>query len=218
MKAQPTVIQGKIHLQDFDSGYCGGLDKEKTKLKTAEYGQRIGELQTALRNQPPAVVAADLAAHAAHVEALRAQVQAAEQKAAGMLATAPTVDADALIALLKELDYLGDPSLGKMWDRSLVYVATDFGRSKDRPKNAQTFGSGHDLSNGNVLLSPMLKGNRVYGGVDPKTAKTYGWGREDGAPDSSTVMREGDVYSLVCHAMDIDFAGRKDMPGLVKDA
>ena len=48
MKTQPTVIQGKISLQDFDSGYCGGLDKEETKLKTAEYGQRIGELQQLL--------------------------------------------------------------------------------------------------------------------------------------------------------------------------
>jgi len=48
MKAQPTVLQRKIRLQDFDSDYCGGLDKEKTKLKTAEYGQRIGELQQLL--------------------------------------------------------------------------------------------------------------------------------------------------------------------------
>lgn len=125
---------------------------------------------------------------------------------------------DGLVTLLKEEDYLGEAARGKMWDRSLVYVATDFGRSKERPKNSQSFGSGHDLSNGNVLLSPMLKGNRVYGGVEVQTAKTYGFDRDSGEPDADTVMREGDVYSLVCHAMGVDFPGRKDMPGLVKDA
>ena len=48
MKKQPTIIQGKIRLQDFDSDYCAGLDKEKTKEKTAEYGRCIGELQQLL--------------------------------------------------------------------------------------------------------------------------------------------------------------------------
>jgi len=48
VKDQPTVIQGKIRLKHFDSGYCAGLDKEKTKEKTAEYGRRIGELQQLL--------------------------------------------------------------------------------------------------------------------------------------------------------------------------
>ena len=48
MKTQSTVISGKIRLKDFDSGYCGGLDKEQTKEKTAQYGQRIGELQQLL--------------------------------------------------------------------------------------------------------------------------------------------------------------------------
>ena len=48
MKKQPVVITGKIRLKDFDPSYCGGLDKEKTKEKTAEYGQRIGDLQQLL--------------------------------------------------------------------------------------------------------------------------------------------------------------------------
>jgi len=122
---------------------------------------------------------------------------------------------DALITLLKEQDYLGDPANGKMWDRSLVYIATDFGRTKQRPENAAQFGSGHDLSNGNVLISPLLKGNRVYGGVDSKTAKTYGFDPTTGEPDPDRVMREGDIYSLVCHAMGVEFAGRKDMPALI---
>ena len=122
---------------------------------------------------------------------------------------------DGIITLLKEEDYMGDPSLGKMWDRSLVYVATDFGRSKERPAGASEFGSGHDLSNGNLLVSPLLKGNKVYGGVDPTTAKTFGFDPATGEPDPGRVMREGDVYSLVCHAMGVEFPGRQDMPALV---
>src|SRR6266404_2316252 len=48
MKKQPIVIEGKIRLRDFDPGYRGGLDKEKTKAKTEEYRERIGELQELL--------------------------------------------------------------------------------------------------------------------------------------------------------------------------
>jgi len=48
MKPQPFIIQGKVRLADFDPGYCGGLDKEKTKLKTEQHAQRIGELQELL--------------------------------------------------------------------------------------------------------------------------------------------------------------------------
>ncbi|MDB6028247.1 MAG: Polyphosphate:nucleotide phosphotransferase, family [Verrucomicrobiales bacterium] len=45
---QPIIINGKVRLKDFDSACFGGLDKEKTKPKTIEYGQRIGELQQLL--------------------------------------------------------------------------------------------------------------------------------------------------------------------------
>ena len=48
MKEQPVVIKGNIRLRDLDPGYCGGLDKEKTKAKTARHGERIGELQQLL--------------------------------------------------------------------------------------------------------------------------------------------------------------------------
>ncbi|MBL8742404.1 MAG: hypothetical protein JNK04_14950, partial [Myxococcales bacterium] len=124
---------------------------------------------------------------------------------------------DGLITLLKEEDYLGDTDLGPMWDRSLVYVATDFGRTKTRPSGSSlTFGSGHDLSNGNVLLSPLLRGNRVFGGVDPATLATYGFEPKTGDADRDRVMREGDIYSLVAHALDVPFDGRVDMPALVR--
>ncbi len=45
---QEIVIKGRIRLKNFDSGYCGGLDKEKTRAKTIALGQRIAELQQLL--------------------------------------------------------------------------------------------------------------------------------------------------------------------------
>ena len=33
----------------------------------------------------------------------------------------------------------------------MIYVATDFGWTRNRPDSATTFGSGHDLNNGFVL-------------------------------------------------------------------
>ena len=127
--------------------------------------------------------------------------------------------ADGLISLLKEQDFdENDPGQGKMWDRSLVYIASDFGRDKTRPADSLDFGSGHHLNNGNVLISPLLNGNRVYGGVDVNTALTFGFDRATGAPAPGTLMHEGDVYSAVCHALGIDFAGRIDMPAMVRGA
>ena len=45
MKNQLLIIKGKIRLAKYDPAFCGGLEKEQTKLKTEKYAQRIGELQ-----------------------------------------------------------------------------------------------------------------------------------------------------------------------------
>jgi hypothetical protein len=123
---------------------------------------------------------------------------------------------DGLITLLKTFDYLGDPTLGKMWSRSLIYVATDFGREKFRPSGATSWSTGHHLNNGALLISPLLKGNAVYGGVDPNTLLTYGFDRRTGDPDPGAIMREGDVYSAIASALDIEFAERRDMSVMLK--
>jgi hypothetical protein len=115
---------------------------------------------------------------------------------------------DGLIGLLKSQDFdETDPSRGTLWDRSLIYVATDFGRDKTRPANALQFGTGHDLNNGNVLISPLIKGNTAWGGVDPATAKTFG----DAGDGTRTTFREGHLYSAVATALDVDFTNRLDM-------
>lgn len=124
---------------------------------------------------------------------------------------------DGLIDLLKAEPV--DPaveSAGTLWDRSLIYIATDFGRDKSRPAGSNNWGSGHHLNNGVVVISPLVKGNRVYGGVDPETCLTYGFDRVSGEPRPDLRLREGDVYSAICHAMGIDFPGRVDFPSIVR--
>jgi hypothetical protein len=122
---------------------------------------------------------------------------------------------DSLITLLKAEDYLGDPANGKIWDRSLIYVATEFGRSKNT-QGGGSRGSGHDLNNGSLLISPRLRGGRVYGGIDDATGLTYGFDPATGASEPGRTMSEKDVYSLACHALGVEFPGRVDMPGLVR--
>jgi hypothetical protein len=123
---------------------------------------------------------------------------------------------DGLIRLLKQTEDASRPGTS-LWANSLVYVATDFGREKNRPAaGALAFGSGHHLNNGVVLVSPLVKGNRVFGGVDPATCLTYGFDRTTGAPVPGTVMAEADVYNTVCGALGVDFAGRTPMPAVVK--
>jgi PPK2 family polyphosphate:nucleotide phosphotransferase len=46
--SQPIKITSKIRLRDFSPGYHAGMDKEKTREKTARLCERIGELQQLL--------------------------------------------------------------------------------------------------------------------------------------------------------------------------
>ncbi|MCX6129180.1 MAG: hypothetical protein NTX25_08990, partial [Proteobacteria bacterium] len=105
------------------------------------------------------------------------------------------------------------PSKGKMWDRSMIYVATEFGRDK-----VASGGSGHHLNNGVLMISPMLQGNKIFGGVDTTTGLTYGFDPTSGAPNTGIVMKEKHHYSAMCHAMGINFEGRINMPALVRKA
>lgn len=112
---------------------------------------------------------------------------------------------DRLATLLKAEPFDGTESL---WDRTLLYVATDFGRTRNRPDNVMEFGTGHDLNNGFVMLSPMVKGNTVLGGVDPATTMTYGFDPRTGqAQPGKTSSNEPDIYSGVLTAMGADLSG-----------
>lgn len=125
---------------------------------------------------------------------------------------------DALVTLLKEEHVGGDPSAPTMWERSVVYVATEFGREKVRPRDATAFPTGHHQNNGVLLLSPLLRGNRVYGGVDPESCLTYGFDPETGEPAPGTAMTMRDVYAAIAGALDIRYEGRRELPAMVRGA
>lgn len=123
--------------------------------------------------------------------------------------------ADGLIELLKGEEYAGGESL---WDRSMIYIASDFGRTKHRPAGADEFGSSHDLNNGVVSLSPLVKGNRVLGGVSADTGMTYGFDPQTGAPDTGRQMEESEIFAGLLQSLSVDTspAGLPDMPAMRK--
>ncbi len=115
---------------------------------------------------------------------------------------------DKLICLLK-----GDecsPGTGEsFWDRTCIYVATDFGRSKGRLQAGDTgFGSGHDLNNALLVLSPMCNGNTVLGGVNPDTGLTHGFDTSTGAPIAEAPpASEAEFYAGILQLMGVDTSG-----------
>jgi hypothetical protein len=112
--------------------------------------------------------------------------------------------ADRLITLLKAEELGGGRSF---WDRSMIYIATEFGRTRRRPEGAQSFGSGHDLNNGSLIISPLANGGKVLGGVDPDTLLTYGFDPETGRPEPGRNMTEPEIYSGIAHALGIETPG-----------
>jgi len=115
--------------------------------------------------------------------------------------------ASGLITLLQGEEWAGGQSL---WDRTMIYVATDFGRSKNRVANAAEFGTGHDLNNGVLMLSPMVNGNTVLGGRNTSTGMTYGFDPGTGTPDPGRTMTEEEIFGGVLGVMGIDTGGETD--------
>jgi hypothetical protein len=114
---------------------------------------------------------------------------------------------DKLIVLLKSEPF--DSSGESLWDRSLIYMATEFGRTRNRTDGTtELFGTGHDLNNGFMLLSPRIRGNTVLGGVDPLTTLTYGFDPRTGAPEHGKMTsNEPDIFSGILTAMGVDTSG-----------
>jgi hypothetical protein len=108
---------------------------------------------------------------------------------------------DKMSDLLKEDELLGTGE--SLYDRSLFYVATDFGRTKNRTGGNASFGSGHDLNNGAVILCPNGKGG-LYGGVDPATALTHGFDLATGTPDPGRQTSERELYAGILQLLGID--------------
>ncbi|MBI2372409.1 MAG: hypothetical protein HYV07_00285 [Deltaproteobacteria bacterium] len=114
--------------------------------------------------------------------------------------------ADGLIDLLSAEP--AEPSSSEsLWDRTMIYVATEFGREKSRAPGSTDFGSGHHLNNGYLMISPLVNGGRVLGGVDPATALTYGFDPATGDPDLGRNMTEKEIFSGILHALSVGTAG-----------
>jgi len=94
-----------------------------------------------------------------------------------------------------------------LMDHTLIYLATDFGRSKGRSGGAIGFGSGHELNNGNLIVSPLTPGNTVLGGVEPTTGMTYGWDPMSGNPLTGEVNPGSTVYAGILQALGVDTGG-----------
>jgi len=117
---------------------------------------------------------------------------------------------DALIDLLKAEPAFDE--LGKtMWDQSLIYIATEFGRDKVLGSG----GSGHHVNNGSVIISPLIKGHRIAGGINPSSGLTYGCDLATGTPDASKVLFERDVYSLILAALGINFPNQTNCSAFI---
>lgn len=89
----------------------------------------------------------------------------------------------------------------------MIYVANDFGRSKQRPPGAEQLGTGHDLNDGALILSPLANGGRLLGGIDPNTGITYGFDPATGAPARGRQMTEAEIYAGTAQALGVSLDG-----------
>lgn len=123
--------------------------------------------------------------------------------------------ADGLITLLKGEEFADGQS---MWDRSMIYIPTDFGREQKRPDGADEWSTAHHLNNGVLTISPLVNGGKVLGGVDPDTALTYGFDPRTGAPEPGRHMDEPQIFSGLLGALGVDTSGSglPDVPAMRK--
>ncbi|MCB9743622.1 MAG: hypothetical protein H6741_32750 [Alphaproteobacteria bacterium] len=122
---------------------------------------------------------------------------------------------DGLISLLESEDF-GDGT--SLWDRTMIYVASDFGREKTRPANASDWGTGHSLNNGVQVFSPLVPGDTLLGGVDPDTGLTYGYDPQTGEPEPGREMAEAEVFSGLLGALSVDTtdSGLPSVPAMTR--
>ena len=120
---------------------------------------------------------------------------------------------DGLISLLQAEDF-GDGT--SMWDRTMIYVASDFGREKKRPDGARDWGTGHHVNNGIQVFSPLVPGDTLLGGVDSDTGLTYGFDPLSGAPEPGRNNTEPEIFSGLLGALGVDTSGSglPDVPSM----
>lgn len=111
---------------------------------------------------------------------------------------------DRLITALQSTEFRNGESL---WQHSLIYIATEFGRDKTREPTNFEFTTGHHQNNGAVIISPMVNGGKVLGGIDRDTLLTYGFDPVSGEPQKGSTMNDKHIYSGILQAMGVETPG-----------
>lgn len=116
--------------------------------------------------------------------------------------------ADRLIELLKSEPY--DQTGETLWDRTVLFMPTEFGRGQYRPEDAALFGTAHDLEGAQVIVSPLANGGTVLGEVDRSTGRLRGFDPESPTnlvDPSRTGIDEKETYAGVLHLLDVPTPG-----------
>ena len=140
--------------------------------------------------------------------------------------------ASSLIRLLKSAEYV-DPS-GKAtgtsyWDRTMIVFATEFGR--DKWNTGSGFGTGHNMNNGILAVSPMLDGGKALGEADPNNGHICGYDLDTGAPEHFRGISPGEdplyddphlppgeeiIYGGLLDVLGVSYEGQQVLPALRK--
>ena len=135
-----------------------------------------------------------------------------------------------LISLLETAPYVrpdGEED-GTLWDRTLITFATEFGR--DKWDTGGSFGTGHHLNNGLLLVSPMLAGDQSLGEADPNNGFICGFDPDTGEATPFTELEPGEdplfsddrlppgeeaVFGGICDVLGITYDGQETL-GVLK--
>lgn len=135
-----------------------------------------------------------------------------------------------LISLLESAEYAdaSGPTGTSIWDRTMIVFATEFGR--DKWDTGDSFGTGHHLNNGLLVVSPLLKGDQSLGFADPNNGFICGFDGDTGEPtpfddltpgedplysDERLPPQEEIVYGTLLEALGVSYEGQETLPVLL---
>jgi hypothetical protein len=135
-----------------------------------------------------------------------------------------------LISLLESAEYAdaSGPTGTSIWDRTMIVFATEFGR--DKWDTGGSFGTGHHLNNGLLVVSPLLKGDQSLGVADPNNGFICGFDGDTGEPtpfddltpgedplysDERLPPQEEIVYGTLLEALGVSYEGQETLPVLL---
>lgn len=117
-----------------------------------------------------------------------------------------------LIDLLRETP---DPDApdgeGTLWDRCVLYMPSEFGRTQTRPGKDEPFGTDHAFDGAGMLVSPRVRGGQSWGAVTPE-GRIVGFDRRTGRVDTAREgLTEREAVAAVLAALDLPTDGLPDL-------